>query len=523
MSAFVLLPVDLYNDISLLKNSKVFLVEEEHYFNRSAKQHGSMRLNVLKPVYHRATMMCYFDYLKSKKIDCEYVELKKDWVKTVRKYVEDTECELKFYDPVDRLIEKKISSNFKEYEVINTHRFILTTEEMESYEGALRQTSFYAWIRNLKQILMVQDKNKQGNHFKPVGGKLTYDKENRKKPYQGIEDDVDDGVDARHDYTNNVYVTEAFTYIKKTLKESDVRVFGGNSLKKTDSLSDTEIVLKFPIDRAGSLARLRHFIKNNLFRFGDYQDVMLDDENNSFVFHSALSPMINVGLLTPEEVVKAVTDHYDSLPSKDKLKRLNDVEGFIRQILGWREFTRYMYEHHSDKYLDKNYFSAKKQIGDEWYDGTTNYLPLDQCIRKAFKFGYLHHIERLMIVANYMTLAGVAPKEMYRWFTEFSLDSYDWVMEYNVYCMGSYADGGQFTSKPYISTSKYILSMSNYNKDGTAKNDNDTESSTEQTDVEDTWTTRWDKLFWGFLDKHKTKIKKIGRLSMLLKYASKLK
>lgn len=523
MSVFVLLPVDLYKDITILKNSKVFLVEEEHYFNRSSKQHGSMKLNILKPVYHRATMKCYYDYLKSKNIDCEYIELVSNWVKVVKNYIEQNECELKFYDPVDRIIEKKINSSFKEYEVFNTQRFILTTEEMESYNGALRQTSFYAWIRNLKQILMVQDK-KTGNRLTPVGGKLTYDTENRKKPYRGIEDDVDDMISSKNSYMNNTYVTEAYRYIKRTFKDSDVRIFGDTTLKNTHSLSDTDIVLKFPIDRSGSLARLRYFIKHNLSRFGDYQDVMIDDENNSFVFHSALSPMINIGLLTPNEVIKAVTDYYNTLTRKDKIKRINDVEGFIRQILGWREFSRYMYEHHSDKYLNENYFNAKKQLGNEWYNGTTSYLPLDQCIKKAFKFGYLHHIERLMVVANYMTLVGISPREMYKWFTEFSLDSYDWVMEYNVYCMASYSDGGQFTSKPYISTSKYILNMSNYNKDGSAK---DSEIDNEHSDVfsipPKSWTDRWDKLFWRFLDKHTEKIKKIGRLSILLKYASKLK
>jgi deoxyribodipyrimidine photolyase-related protein len=180
---------------------------------------------------------------------------------------------------------------------------------------------------------------------------------------------------------------------------------------------------------------------------------------------------------------------------------LNNVEGFIRQILGWREFCRYMYEHHNDKYLNKNFFNSNKQINNTWYTGTTNIRPIDCCIEKAFRFGYLHHIERLMIVANYMTIAEIDPQDVYRWFMEFSLDSYDWVMYYNVYCMATYSDGGQFTSKPYISSSNYLIKMSNYTKED--------------------WCDQWDLLFWRFIEKHKNKIKKIGRIANLVKYSKK--
>lgn len=518
MNVFVLFPIDLYNDIQLLKKSKVFLVEEEHYFNRKNRTHGSMKLNILKPIYHRATMRCYYDYLISKGIECQYIEIRKDWTKIVNHHVDKNNAALNFYDPVDRYIEKKLNTNFEQYNIINTPRFFLTTEEMESYTGALRQTSFYKWIRETKNILMNENKNRAV----PEGGKLTYDKENRKSPYPGIEDDVDDKVD----YTDNHYVVEAFKYVKRTFNEDDHTIWGKESMGQLKKLEDAEIALKFPIDRKGSLARLRYFIRTNLIRFGDFQDVMLNDSENSFVFHSALSPMMNIGLLTPEEIVKEVINHYESLRTSDKKKKLNDVEGFVRQILGWREFCRYMYQHHSDKYMGKNYFNATKRLNKEWYNATTGILPIDTCIKKAFRFGYLHHIERLMLIANYMTLTGISPSHMYRWFMEFSLDSYDWVMEFNVYCMGSYADGGQFTSKPYISTSKYILSMSTYTKKDYVNSEidnNESESNHSDTSTIHIWSKFWDDLFWQFLKIHKTKIKKIGRLAGLLRYVKKHK
>jgi deoxyribodipyrimidine photolyase-related protein len=486
----VLLPVDLYHDTKLLKAAKVFLVEEEHYFNRSAKCHGSMKLNILKPIYHRATMRAYYDFLKSKNIDCDYIDGKSDWVKIVKAHVDKTQSQLIFYDPVDRYVEARIKSSFTAYNFVDTPRFVLSRDDLANYSGAMRQTSFYGWARKTTDVLMVG--------ANPFGGKLTYDGENRKSPYDGIEEDADDGTEHA-----NKYITDAVKYMRG-FDLGDFRIWRGAGTRVKDGLGSdeaglrTHLTLKFPVDRTGSLARLRYFIKHNLFRFGDFQDVIITNEENSFVFHSALSPMLNVGLLTPREVMEAVLAYFNNLSASKKLKSIHNVEGYIRQILGWREFSRYMY-YHSRKYLNKNYFDARKRLNDTWYAGTTGIEPVDLCIRKAFKFGYLHHIERLMVVANYMTLTGISPTQMYRWFTEFSLDSYDWVMEYNIYCMASYSDGGQFTSKPYISTSRYILKMSNFAS-------------------HQPWADKWDAMFWEFLTKHKSKIKKIGRLATLLKY-----
>jgi deoxyribodipyrimidine photolyase-related protein len=207
---------------------------------------------------------------------------------------------------------------------------------------------------------------------------------------------------------------------------------------------------------------------------------------DSVLFHSGISPMLNVGMLIPKKIIGAVEKHGGAM---------NDVEGFIRQILGWREFCRLMYVRGRKK---ANYFNATKRLNSSWYKGTTGIAPVDCCIKKAFRFGYLHHIERLMVVANAMVLSGIKPSEMYKWFMEFSLDSYDWVMDFNIYSMASYSDGGQFTTKPYISSSNYIVKMSNYEKGE--------------------WCKKWDGLFWSFMNKHKHKIKKIYRLAPLLKH-----
>jgi len=483
MNIIVLFPIDLYEDISYIKNKTVFLVEEELYFNRSSKKLGSMKFNVLKPIYHRASMKAYYDYLKSKKIKVSYIDLNDNWISKIKKIYNEKKDELEFYDPVDRYLLKKISSNFKNSFIVDTPRFILTSDDMKEYKGALRQTSFYGWMRKKYSILMKKDRY--------IGGKLTYDNENRQQPYKGIEKDISSDTK----YTNNRYIKDAFKYIKKTIPDTHLYVWN-SKLKDINSLSDTELEIRFPVTISGAKLVLKKFIKDKLDNFGKYQDIILDTEH-SLLYHAGISPMLNIGLLTPFNVISEVVRVL-----KSNNKNLNSVEGFVRQILGWREFCRYTYEHHSSKYLNKNHFNSKSKLKKEWYNGTTKLDPVNLCIEKAFRFGYLHHIERLMIMANSMVLANIHPKEMYRWFTEFSLDSYDWVMEYNIYSMGSYSDGGVFTSKPYISSSNYVIKMSNYTK----RNE---------------WVSVWDKMFWLFMKKHRTKIKKIQRLSMLLKHIDK--
>lgn len=483
MNIIILFPIDLYENISYIKNKTVFLVEEELYFDRHAKKLGSLRFNVLKPVYHRATMKAYYDYLKSKKIKVMYIELGDDWINRIKKIYNEKKDKLEFFDPVDRYLENKISSNFQEYYIIDTPRFMLSIDDMQEYSGALRQTSFYSWIRKKYDILM-----KNGKY---IGGKLTYDNENRQRPYNGIEKDISNDIE----YTDDEYIIEAFKYIKKIIPDTHLRVWN-NKLTKINNLNDGKLAIRFPVTITGTKKTLNNFIKHKLNNFGAYQDVILNTEH-SLLYHSGISPMLNIGLITPENVITEVIKVLNNNNTN-----LNSVEGFIRQLLGWREFCRYTYKVHSNKYLNKNYFNAKKKLNQEWYNGTTNLEPVNLCIEKAFRFGYLHHIERLMIMANSMVLSNINPKEIYKWFTEFSLDSYDWVMEYNIYSMGTYSDGGVFTSKPYISSSNYIIKMSNYKK-------------------HNNWYDTWDKMFWLFMKKHEIKIKKIQRLSMLLKYIDK--
>ena len=172
-----------------------------------------------------------------------------------------------------------------------------------------------------------------------------------------------------------------------------------------------------------------------------------------------LSPLLNIGLLTPKEII----DKSISFSAKNSVP-LNSIEGFIRQIIGWREFIRGTYHLKGEEESKSNFFKHTNKLTEEWYTGETGIPPLDDAIKNCLKFGFTHHIPRLMIISNLMTLARIDPKEIYHWFMEMFIDSSEWVMTPNVFGMGTFADGGIFATKPYSCGSNYLLKMSNYKK-----------------------------------------------------------
>ena len=190
------------------------------------------------------------------------------------------------------------------------------------------------------------------------------------------------------------------------------------------------------------------------------------------------------------------------ITSKRAMFLSNSAEGFVRQIIGWREFIRGMYECKGSFSRTRNYWGFKRKIPASLYDGTTGILPVDDTIKKILKTGYCHHIERLMVLGNFMLLCEFDPDEVYRWFMELFIDSYDWVMVPNIYGMSQFADGGSFATKPYISGSNYLLKMSNYPKGD--------------------WQATWDGLFWRFMNEHRSFFLKNPRLSMLVRSFDKM-
>ena len=244
----------------------------------------------------------------------------------------------------------------------------------------------------------------------------------------------------------------------------------------------------FPVTRQEAKKCLKTFTKERLNNFGIYEDAMVNEEN--FLFHSTLSPALNLGLLTPEEVISECLKYF-----KKKGAPLNSIEGFIRQIIGWREFIRGIYQMKGETQQSVNFWKHKKKLSDSWYEGTTGIIPLDDCIKSTIKDGYHHHIPRLMIISNLMNMCEVSPDEIYKWFMEMYIDSSDWVMTPNVYGMATFSDGGLMSTKPYTCGSNYILKMSNYPKGD--------------------WCDIVDGLYWRFTDKHRSFYEKNARMSFL--------
>ncbi|RYG71176.1 hypothetical protein EON77_13100, partial [bacterium] len=223
---------------------------------------------------------------------------------------------------------------------------------------------------------------------------------------------------------------------------------------------------------------LREFVDERLDRFGPYEDAIPGRERT--LFHGVLTPYLNIGLLTPRQVGRAVLAAH-----RERGLPINSVEGFLRQLVGWREFVRWMDLEYGELGYGPEYpnaLGATRRLRDCWWTGQTGVPPLDRVIRRAQAHGWCHHIERLMVAGAAMTMAGVHPDEEYRWFMEMFVDSADWVMAPNVYGVAAFADGGLFTTKPYVSSSAYLLRMGD--------------------DRPGAWCDVWDGLFWGFVARH---------------------
>ena len=229
--------------------------------------------------------------------------------------------------------------------------------------------------------------------------------------------------------------------------------------------------------------------------FGDYEDAV--DQSNNILFHSALSPYLNLGIITPEIILDRILASH-----KKKKIRINSLEGYIRQVIGWREFMRGIYQNFDNKLETGNFFKHNRKMKPSWYEGNTGLPPLDYAIKNANDHGWSHHIERLMILSNIMNLCEIKPIFVYKWFMEMFVDSSDWVMSPNVYGMGLFSDGGIFATKPYICGSSYFLKMMDFKKGD--------------------WCNIMDGLYWRFINKNRKFFLKNPRLSMMVRIYDKM-
>ena len=467
----IVLPNQLFKE-SLFhkKHFKIFMVEEHLFFNQ-------YKFHKQKISFHRATMKFYYDYLNKFGCDIEYVESfsKESNIQVLVEKINFLGYEIiEIYDPVDYLIGKRLKKTCNELNIKliihETKLFINTSEELKGFfkesKKKFFQTSFYKSERKKRNVLI-------DDNGKPEGGEWTYDILNRKKfPKDKIPPKIINPE-------KNVYVLESEGYVDKYFKNN----YG--------SLGQ----FIYPTTIEESEKWFNNFLQERFNNFGDYEDAIVKD--NLTLNHSILSPLMNVGFITPNKVIS------DSLQYSYKNDiPINSSEGFIRQIMGWREFIRGIYSVKGTFERTRNYWGFNRKIPASFYTGNTGIEPIDDSIKKVLKTGYLHHIERLMVLGNFMMLCEFDPDEVYKWFMELFIDSYDWVMVPNVYGMSQFADGGLMSTKPYISSSNYIYKMSDYKKNE--------------------WDKTWDGLFWKFMDKHRDFFIKNPRLRMLINTFDKM-
>jgi deoxyribodipyrimidine photolyase-related protein len=346
--------------------------------------------------------------------------------------------------------------------------FICTRSDFSSYIKATKKPFmkvFYEQQRKVTKILM-QD-------GQPTGGKYSFDEDNRLKLPLTIKPPF--------------LPTRTPSQIELQVKAEVQKYFPTHpgDLKE----------LWLPVTNEESQLWLKDFFQNRFADFGAYEDALA--QHSTFVFHSVLSPMVNAGLITP----RFVLDEAINYAAQHEVP-LSSLEGFVRQIMGWREFIRGIYLHFGAKQKSTNFWNHSKKLSPCWYLGTTGIEPLDLVIHKVLKYGYCHHIERLMVASNMMLLCEVDPWQAYEWFMEMFVDSSDWVMTPNVFGMGLFSDGGVFATKPYICGSNYWVKMG-------AKKD-------------ESWSLGVDGLYWKFIEKNRTFFEGNHRLSMMPKLLDKM-
>jgi len=465
----VIFPHQLYKQHPALEKGRpVYLVEEELYFRQYPFHQHKIAL-------HRASMKYYQHFLEKKGYTVTYVDSIDTHASAQQliKWLHSNKVHVMHYAATDDyLLERRISRYCRQYNMTpityaNPGFINQPAEVSDFFDNRKRyfMQDFYIHQRKTHNILI--------EHNGPTGGHWSFDADNRKKIPKGerIPDVKYPAVGA--------YTKEAVAYTKTH--------YGTNPGDAAH--------FHYPVTHDQAESWLEQFLEHRFQKFGIYEDAIVQTE--SILYHSMLTPALNIGLLLPKQIL----DKAQEIAVAYKVP-VNSLEGFVRQILGWREFMRILYVREGSRQRTTNFWDHTKAMPDSFYTGTTGIPPIDQTIHKLLKHAYTHHIERLMILGNFMLLCELNPDAVYQWFMELYLDAYDWVMVPNVYGMSQFADGGLMSTKPYISSSNYVLKMSNYPKGE--------------------WCATWDGLFWRFLHQHQAFLGENQRLGMLVNMLHKM-
>ncbi|MFC7782519.1 cryptochrome/photolyase family protein [Legionella taurinensis] len=390
-----------------------------------------------------------------------------------RAVIEEKATRLVLTRPGEWRVWQKFSAWKKELplpvKVFKDNRFLCSIQDFKSWAQGrkqLRMEYFYRDMRKRYQLLM-------GTGNQPEGGQWNYDTDNRKRLKQPPD------LPQRLIHENDDTTRSVLNLVKNRFQDH----FG------------TLNAFNMAVTRAQALEEAYYFIDHYLPAFGPYQDAMMTGE--ATLYHSKLSAYLNAGLLLPLELCQWVEKAY-----LDRKVALNTAEGFIRQVLGWREFVRGVYWLHMPDYAGLNYLEAKRPLPSFYWGGPTRMHCLSEVVSHTREYAYSHHIQRLMVTGNFALLAGLKPEDVCAWYLAVYADAYEWVELPNTLGMALFADGGIMASKPYAASGKYIQRMSNFCQ-SCAYDPNDTVGQT---------ACPFNSLYWNFLHTHRQKLQKNPRL-----------
>lgn len=461
-SAFLVLPHQLFASNRRSQADHVVLVEHDLLFRQYP-------FHAQKLVLHRASMDHHARELEDAGLDVHHVRT--DGRTTSRQALGRLLTELgvdevRWYDVVDDWLEQDLRATVEDVGASVTVRtspnFVTSHDDVVEQlgSGRTRMARFYTWQRRRLDVLV--------DDGEPVGGKWSFDTENRRKLPKGHpvpevtwpeQDDV---------------VADAIAFVKERFPDApgDVDAFA------------------WPVTRRQARSAWRRFLADRLEEFGPFEDAIVADE--SFLFHAAITPALNIGLLDPRELLDDVLAH-----AEEHEVPLASLEGFVRQLIGWREYMRGSYVTRGRRLRTANHLRHSRGLPEGWWTAETGLEPVDVVLRRVLATGYAHHIERLMVLGNALCLQRVHPDEVYEWFMAMFVDAYDWVMVPNVYAMSQFGAGPVLTTKPYVSASSYLRRMSDLPTGD--------------------WTDVWDGLFWTFVRDHREVFESSPRTTMMVR------
>lgn len=468
----LVLPHQLFDAHLAAPTSTVFVLVEHDLLFRQYAFHSH------KLVLHRASMDRFAERLAQHGF--EVLHVRSDAVRSSHDQLADVVAHRRpslvtWFDVVDDWLERDLFAalsdggyRMRRSDVMESPNFLTDREEIDDWfaRNDARMQNFYVWQRTRLDVLV--------DGGRPVGGKWSFDADNRKKLPRG--------------YTPPTVARFAEHPVLRLDDALDIAaVTDGRGRPDAVSAAIAWVEAEFPHNPGDAALfawptsaeearqHLREFVAERLDGFGPYEDAI--SATHPFIHHALLTAVLNIGLLDPRDVLDTV------MAAVDDDTPLASLEGFVRQIIGWREYMRATYHVHGRRMRSSNVLEHRRALGDGWWDASTGLAPVDLVVTRVLATGYAHHIERLMVLGNAMALLRIDPDAVYEWFMELFIDAYDWVMVPNVYAMSQFAAGDRITTKPYVSGSNYLRKMSDL--------------------PPGEWASDWDALYWAFIEDHR--------------------